>query len=260
MNLAPRETHELVASAVAIHHSRLETARSGSSDDFSEYNNTLLTGDELVVTLQGGPDGEKTFVANLSVDDDALRVIVSPYQGGITKPKTKAADQSDEVVIKQIDWVCELPIATLTIGNSASRTKSGKRGTKKAVFERKEVERIVQYEGRVPQGYKLRFEGSQQTALIRTRREHELAQLMLPPENVDVTKYLLSPMPGTLISCAVKPGQEVEAGQELAVVEAMKMQNVLRSEKKAIVKHIKCCPGAHLKVDQIIIEFESLKQ
>jgi len=52
----------------------------------------------------------------------------------------------------------------------------------------------------------------------------------------------------------------VEAGQELAVVEAMKMQNVLRAEKKGIVKHIKAAVGGHLKVDQVIIEFSSSPQ
>lgn len=58
----------------------------------------------------------------------------------------------------------------------------------------------------------------------------------------------------------VKAGQHVEAGQELAVVEAMKMQNVLRAEKAGVVKVVRCVKGAHLKVDQVIIEFEAPAQ
>ena len=80
---------------------------------------------------------------------------------------------------------------------------------------------------------------------------------MLEPEKKDVSKFLMCPMPGTLISCSVKEGQAVELGQQLVVVEAMKMQNVLRAAKAGIIKEIKCKPGSHLKVDQVILEFQS---
>ena len=63
-------------------------------------------------------------------------------------------------------------------------------------------------------------------------------------------------MPGALISVDVEIGQEVQPGQSLAVVEAMKMQNVLRAEKKATVKSIAAQPGAILQVDEVIVEFE----
>ena len=62
-------------------------------------------------------------------------------------------------------------------------------------------------------------------------------------------------MPGTLISCSVEEGQSIEIGQQLAVVEAMKMQNILRAEKKGTVKAVLSTEGSHLKVDQPIIEF-----
>ena len=61
---------------------------------------------------------------------------------------------------------------------------------------------------------------------------------MLPQEDVDHSKYLQCPMPGQLISLAVKEGEGVEAGQELAVVEAMKMQNILRAPKKTVIKKV----------------------
>ena len=67
--------------------------------------------------------------------------------------------------------------------------------------------------------------------------------------------FLVCPMPGTLISCAVQEGDVVEEGQPLAVVEAMKMQNVLRAEKAGRIGAVKVAAGNHLKVDQIILEF-----
>ena len=74
----------------------------------------------------------------------------------------------------------------------------------------------------------------------------------LPP---DMSKFLLSPMPGLLARVAVEVGQEIKAGQELAVVEAMKMENLLRAEQDGKVAKIHAEPGSSLAVDQIIIEF-----
>ena len=75
----------------------------------------------------------------------------------------------------------------------------------------------------------------------------------LPP---DLSKFLLSPMPGLLREVAVQPGQEVKAGEKLAVIEAMKMENVLKAEQDCVVKKVVAHPGASLTVDEIIIEFE----
>jgi propionyl-CoA carboxylase alpha chain len=89
-----------------------------------------------------------------------------------------------------------------------------------------------------------------------TRAAGELAALMpvkIPP---DMSKYLLSPMPGLLVSLAVKEGQAVKSGEELAVVEAMKMENVLRAERDGTVAKIAAEAGQSLSVDQVILEFE----
>ena len=72
----------------------------------------------------------------------------------------------------------------------------------------------------------------------------------------DLSRLLLSPMPGLLVSLAVEQGQEVKAGEELAVVEAMKMENVLRAARDGTVAKIHAEPGASLAVDQTILEFE----
>ena len=72
----------------------------------------------------------------------------------------------------------------------------------------------------------------------------------------DTSKYLLSPMPGLLVSLSVEEGQEVKAGEELAMIEAMKMENVLRAERDGVVAAIKAGPGDSLAVDQVILEYE----
>ncbi len=71
----------------------------------------------------------------------------------------------------------------------------------------------------------------------------------------DLSRFLLSPMPGLLVSLAVSEGQEVKAGEELATVEAMKMENVLRAERDGKVAAIRAKVGASLAVDEVILEF-----
>ena len=72
----------------------------------------------------------------------------------------------------------------------------------------------------------------------------------------DTSKFLLSPMPGLLIRLAVEAGQQVNAGEELAVVEAMKMENILRAERDGVIGVVHAAPGDSLIVDQKILEFE----
>ncbi|WP_404380629.1 acetyl-CoA carboxylase biotin carboxylase subunit [Caenispirillum salinarum] len=105
-------------------------------------------------------------------------------------------------------------------------------------------------------GYRLFNNGAQALATVYTPRGAELAKVMPKKEPPDLSKFLLSPMPGLLVSVAVSEGQEVKSGETLAVVEAMKMENVLKAEMDGTVKKIHAAPGASLSVDEIIIEFE----
>ncbi|MBW8444551.1 MAG: acetyl/propionyl/methylcrotonyl-CoA carboxylase subunit alpha [Arenimonas sp.] len=103
---------------------------------------------------------------------------------------------------------------------------------------------------------RLRWRGMDVTARVRSPRVAELARLMpekLPP---DTSKMLLCPMPGVITSVAVKEGDQVEAGQALATVEAMKMENILKAEKRSVVKRIAVKAGESLAVDGLIMEFE----
>ena len=104
-------------------------------------------------------------------------------------------------------------------------------------------------------GYRLFNAGSQMDITVYTAREAELARLMPNKPPPDLSKFLLSPMPGLLVSLAVKEGQVVKAGETLAVVEAMKMENVLKAERDGTVKKIHHAPGSSLAVDQMILEF-----
>jgi propionyl-CoA carboxylase alpha chain len=84
----------------------------------------------------------------------------------------------------------------------------------------------------------------------------ELSRHMIEKIPPDLSKYLLCPMPGLLTALNVGEGDKVEAGQPLAVVEAMKMENILRAEKSGTVKAVHAKPGDSLAVDAVILEFE----
>ena len=104
-------------------------------------------------------------------------------------------------------------------------------------------------------GWRLVHEGGQADVLVLTPRQAELYALMPVKAAPDTSKFLLSPMPGLLASLAVSEGQEIKAGEALAVVEAMKMENVLRATRDGTVKTLHAKAGDSLRVDQKIIEF-----
>ena len=110
--------------------------------------------------------------------------------------------------------------------------------------------------GKISGGFRVRYRGADIKVHVRTPRQAELAALM--PEKVapDTSKYLLCPMPGLVVKIDVAEGDEVQEGQALCTVEAMKMENILRAEKKGTVKAIKAVAGDSLAVDEVIMEFE----
>src|SRR5882724_2219589 len=105
-------------------------------------------------------------------------------------------------------------------------------------------------------GYRLAHGSAQIDLLVVPPHAAEMAALMPVKKPPDLSKYLLSPMPGLLASLAVKAGQDVKVGQELCIVEAMKMENLLRAERDGRVSIIHAKPGDSLAVDQAILEFE----
>ena len=87
-------------------------------------------------------------------------------------------------------------------------------------------------------------------------RAQELSKFMIPKVQPDTSKFLASPMAGSLVKINVKEGDRVEAGQPLAVVEAMKMQNELYAQKACVVKKIYFKPGQNLALDDVIMDFD----
>ena len=115
---------------------------------------------------------------------------------------------------------------------------------------------LVMKVAKIPMGFRVRLRGADLRTHVRTPRQAELAALMPEKAPPDTSRYLLCPMPGLVVRIAVSEGDEVQEGQALATVEAMKMENILKAERRARVKKINATAGASLKVDDIIMEFE----
>ncbi|MBW4707561.1 acetyl/propionyl/methylcrotonyl-CoA carboxylase subunit alpha [Roseobacter sp. YSTF-M11] len=110
--------------------------------------------------------------------------------------------------------------------------------------------------GKISGGFRIRARGADMKVHVRTPRQAELARKMpekLPP---DTSKMLLCPMPGLIVKLDVAVGDEVQDGQALCTIEAMKMENILRAERKGVVSKVNATAGDSLAVDDVILEFE----
>ena len=237
--------------------------------------------DNLVVVL-GGPKGrayQLSFRQHGDYEAVTCDISALPHTDSEanTEPKLQhrgSAAMSGEtsVTLSGMSWVTESNLATFFIDSDGSsavgenrheasmdavpvRYAAQKASSSEMGSERAEV---VQYAGTTPDGYLLRYHGSEQEVIVRTLTEHRLSQHMKVPEAKDTSNFIMCPMPGTLISLKAEAGQSVTEGQEVAVIEAMKMQNVLRSPKDGVIKSVNCPVGSHLRVDQVIIEFEGI--
>ncbi|VTU37126.1 Acetyl-/propionyl-coenzyme A carboxylase alpha chain [Variovorax sp. PBS-H4] len=115
-----------------------------------------------------------------------------------------------------------------------------------------QVERGV---GKNPLALRIAHNGRQVEAMVLSPLGAKLLELMPYKAPPDLSKYLMSPMPGLLVEVAVQPGQQVQAGEKLAVIEAMKMENVLFASQDGVVGRISAAKGESLAVDQVILEF-----
>jgi propionyl-CoA carboxylase alpha chain len=108
-----------------------------------------------------------------------------------------------------------------------------------------------------PLALRLQHNGTKIDALVISPRMAELHKLMPYKAPPDLSRYVLSPMPGLLVDVAVQPGQKVQAGERVAVIEAMKMENVLFAAADGVVAKVLAGKGESLSVDQPIVEFEA---
>jgi propionyl-CoA carboxylase alpha chain len=194
----------------------------------------FATTDQYVPLICSLDDGKRLFeIVDVTENDESQTFeIVELFQD--ESGSTERSTTSSTITMSNMEPGNQL--ATATFDNDANFT--------------------IQMMGVTDMGYVLGHSGSSCEISFMTPAHYELNKWMLPKPEVDNTKYLLSPMPGALIAVNVEIGDEVQPGQALAVVEAMKMQNILRAEKKSVVKSVSAKTGDVLHVDEIIIEFE----
>ncbi|WP_312167351.1 acetyl/propionyl/methylcrotonyl-CoA carboxylase subunit alpha [Phenylobacterium sp.] len=105
------------------------------------------------------------------------------------------------------------------------------------------------------EGFQIRHRAASERVLVLTPRSAELHQKLPPKQAADTSKLILSPMPGLVVSLDVEPGQSVQAGQAVAIVEAMKMQNIIRAEREGVVKTVGPKAGDSVAADEVLVEF-----
>ena len=127
------------------------------------------------------------------------------------------------------------------------------RGTSNGKAFMAQVERGV---GKNPLAVRITHNGTRLDTMVLTPRAAELHKLMPYKAPPDMSRFVLSPMPGLLVDVAVQPGQKVQAGERVAVIEAMKMENVLFAAADGVVGKVLANKGESLSVDQPIVEFE----
>ncbi|MDO5613474.1 MAG: acetyl/propionyl/methylcrotonyl-CoA carboxylase subunit alpha [Paracoccus sp. (in: a-proteobacteria)] len=166
------------------------------------------------------------WVVLIGKQEIKVRMIADPEGADVT-----IGDQTMRV---EGDWLPGMSLARLTVDS----------------------EPLVIKVDKIHAGYRMRTRGADLKVYVRRPRTAELARFM--PEKVapDTSKFLLCPMPGLVVKINVAEGDEVQEGQALATIEAMKMENILRAEKKSVVKSVNAEPGQSLRVDDVIIEFE----
>jgi propionyl-CoA carboxylase alpha chain len=242
--LTAEEKRYAVTTAVLMHLVKADTL-STVEGQLSSYEARGAFSAGFFVHLGGqtvGADGERSKekeVYEVTIDpaastesDTVIRVV--PLTEGMEKGKKSKEVCSQTVTVRDIDWELGVPLfrahmdgGLRTLQCLASRTL----------------------------GYDLFYGGAYLSVEVYEPREQALLKHMLPVLEVDNSKYLQCPMPGQLISLAVQEGDVVEVGQELAIVEAMKMQNILRAPKKTTIQKLRAEVGSSLKVDQVILEF-----
>jgi propionyl-CoA carboxylase alpha chain len=208
-------------------------------------------GEELRSTVEDAltsyvPPTLDTMFAKVKDADFRMEHSVEPTEKGfaqkvkVTEVDAEGVDgASSEVSIEDYEWTHRAPLVYANVNGAPQ---------------------VMQYMKHLPEGHSVIYQGCALEMAVRTARAMELEKHMIPKPEVDLSKVLLSPMPGALISVSVEEGDIVEDGQEVACVEAMKMQNILKAEKKARVAKIHAKPGDSLAVDELIVEFAPLDE
>jgi propionyl-CoA carboxylase alpha chain len=218
----PHEDHDFLAALAAFVRRKSRERAAGLSGQLPGYD-VQIGQDYAVVEL--GQGGDNRYVS-VHVDE----FIGKPGVAQITiTGKTYAIESKSRLNDIRIEGTC----------NGKSFTAQVERGTLKN-----------------PLVLQVQHNGTRIDALVMSPRMAELHKLMPFKAPPDLSKFVLSPMPGLLVEVSVTPGQKVQAGERVAVIEAMKMENVLFAAADGVVKKVVAAKGESLTVDQLIVEFE----
>jgi propionyl-CoA carboxylase alpha chain len=218
----PHEDHDFLAALAAFVRRKSRERAAGLSGQLPGYD-VQIGQDYAVVEL--GQGGDNRYV-QVHVDE----FIGKPGVAQITiAGKTYAIESKSRLNDIRIEGTC----------NGKPFTAQVERGTLKN-----------------PLALQVQHNGTRIEALVMSPRMAELHKLMPFKAPPDLSKYVLSPMPGLLVEVSVTPGQKVQAGERVAVIEAMKMENVLFAAADGVVKKVVASKGESLTVDQMIVEFE----
>tara|TARA_R110002094_G_scaffold70714_1_gene79335 strand:+ start:720 stop:2720 length:2001 start_codon:yes stop_codon:yes gene_type:complete len=166
---------------------------------------------------------------NVAVQGQSFDVVINADQSG----STVSFDDGTDLRVSG-DWTPGDQLAVMTVGDAPLILKVGK----------------------ISGGFRIRTRGADLKVHVRTPRQAELARLMPEKLAPDTSKMLLCPMPGLVVKLNVEVGDEVQDGQPLCTIEAMKMENILRAERKGVVSKVNASAGDSLAVDDVIMEFE----
>jgi len=175
---------------------------------------------ETIVCL-GGMFGTPYLVEST---EDNLKV--SPY----------GADTSHTVQIDSMEMDAAFPIMDVVINGTQKTLQIGNEGNTGT--------------------FSMTYEGATFEVIVMSLKEYELSSHMKEPKKVDTSDLILSPMPGTLISYSVEDGEKVVENQGVCIIEAMKMQNVIRAPRSGVIKKLYAEEGSSLMTDEVIVEFE----
>ncbi|KAJ2694927.1 hypothetical protein GGH99_000409 [Coemansia sp. RSA 1285] len=151
-----------------------------------------------------------------------------------------AADPTVQTL--RIRWAVDQPFVEIEDAESGSGSGSSS---------------VVQFLDPLPLGFRLQFMGTKFDIDVLAPRQRDLMRFMKEKEAADTSRLVLAPMPGSIVSVAVAPGDIVAEGAEVAVVEAMKMQNVLRAPRAGTVRAVHVTPGATVSGDDVLVELEA---
>ncbi|KAJ3088438.1 hypothetical protein HK102_008735 [Quaeritorhiza haematococci] len=214
-----RELYSVIGLAFAKRDLRAKTFIEGGADSVTATPKKW----DLVVTVNNNTETTKKITIE-KVNDTTV----------------KATLEGQKPVVVSADWSIGTPLINAVFKEGATTPNK---------------ELTVQYLDTLPLGMRVQFCGSKYDVTVKTPAQQELSKHMIPKAKIDLTRMILSPMPGTVVSLSVKEGDVVAEGSEVAVVEAMKMQNVLAAPRVGKIKKIYVQQGASVAADEILVEF-----